>query len=479
MSRLACSLLTRSSRKPLIISSATWVEMSWNRTKTTAMTMQPKLTWRNQKAKGRSRHKLNWIKHVSLCSLAIRVPYCSCRGDGMDDFTIASSNGRVNFDSKFAGYYTARPNVAVHSFILPSIMKVPAATLLLVAVLPALVLAHRNIDARHQARQASAVSSSTSSSKSGTVATPTSSSVSVSTPLTPGVVTATVSNSSTSLLSGAVGPSVSLLSTNPTALPLSSIVAGAPSQVTHPLTSTPVAGTQPTVIPGAPPLPDCAYCLVWLLSPKLMTLILVTLINPANYPALDKRPPLDSPQVLQWIQDVKNTGVNIPNISPNLPGGCPANLAAVANDTGRCWWTCSGCTRPSDITTCPEKMTWGLTYDDGPSPYTSDLLAFLNQAKLKSTFFSIGSRALSFPAILQSQYLDAHQIAGVYYLLFLVPSCLTLMAVHTWSHPSLTTLTNEEIIAELGWGKKVIKDILGVTPNMMRCGINPLSFSQR
>ena len=40
--------------------------------------------------------------------------------------------------------------------------------------------------------------------------------------------------------------------------------------------------------------------------------------------------------------------------------------------------------------------------------------------------------------------------------------------VHTWSHPSLTTLSNEEIIAELGWSRKIIKDILGVTPNMMR-----------
>jgi len=42
------------------------------------------------------------------------------------------------------------------------------------------------------------------------------------------------------------------------------------------------------------------------------------------------------------------------------------------------------------------------------------------------------------------------------------------IAVHTWSHPSLTQLSNEEIIAELGWSKKVIKDVLGVTPNMMR-----------
>jgi peptidoglycan/xylan/chitin deacetylase (PgdA/CDA1 family) len=42
------------------------------------------------------------------------------------------------------------------------------------------------------------------------------------------------------------------------------------------------------------------------------------------------------------------------------------------------------------------------------------------------------------------------------------------IGVHTWSHASLTTLTNEQIIAELGWTKKVIKDTLGVTPNTMR-----------
>lgn len=96
-------------------------------------------------------------------------------------------------------------------------------------------------------------------------------------------------------------------------------------------------------------------------------------------------------------------------------------------------------------------MDWGLTYDDGPSPYTSDLLAYLDEVKLKSTFFVVGSRVISYPEILQAEYMAGHQIA-----------------VHTWSHASLTTLTNEEIIAELGWTKKVIKDVLGVTPNMMR-----------
>jgi len=79
-------------------------------------------------------------------------------------------------------------------------------------------------------------------------------------------------------------------------------------------------------------------------------------------------------------------------------------------------------------------------------------LNFLDQNSLKSTFFVIGSRAVSFPAILQTEYIGQHHIS-----------------VHTWSHSApLTTLTNEQVIAELGWCKKIIKDVLGVTPNTMR-----------
>ncbi|GLB36459.1 putative chitin deacetylase [Lyophyllum shimeji] len=224
----------------------------------------------------------------------------------------------------------------------------------------------------------------------------------------------------------------SLDATNPTAVPLSEIVSTAASSATRPLDTTFTPGSVPTFLPGAPPLPNAA------------------LLSPANYPKLDTPPPIDSPEVQQWIKEVAASGVQIPNIPPNNLGGCPNNTAAAA-DPSRCWWTCGGCTRPADVTDCPAPMTWGLTYDDGPSFYTSDLLNYLDQEKLKSTFFVVGSRVISFPATLQTQYMSQHQIA-----------------VHTWSHPQLTTLTNEQIIAELGWSKKVIKDVLGVTPNMMR-----------
>ena len=146
-------------------------------------------------------------------------------------------------------------------------------------------------------------------------------------------------------------------------------------------------------------------------------------------------------------------------------GTCGGTPGAITD--GRCWWTCGGCSewrvvqrgleltvcvaRATDITVCPDKMTWGLSYDDGPSPFTPLLLDYLNEQKIKTTFFVVGSRVLSRPDMLQSEYGSGHQIS-----------------VHTWSHPYLTKLTNEEIVAELGWTMKVIRDTIGVTPNTMR-----------
>ncbi|EKM60819.1 carbohydrate esterase family 4 protein [Phanerochaete carnosa HHB-10118-sp] len=221
----------------------------------------------------------------------------------------------------------------------------------------------------------------------------------------------------------------SLPSVNPTAIPLSDIVPGTiTTQSTLGATTTFPAGSTPTGIPNAPPMPN------W------------QTLSPANYPALDKTPPTDSPQVQQWIQDVQNSGIAIPDFQPTQPGGCPANLELASNET-LCWWTCTGCTASTDITTCPTKLTWGVTHDDGPSPYTPNLLQYYNQNDLTGTFFCIGSRVISYPAILQEEYMAGNQICA-----------------HTWSHPYMTTLTNEEIIAELGWSIKVIKDVLGVTP---------------
>ncbi|KAF5312597.1 hypothetical protein D9619_003476 [Psilocybe cf. subviscida] len=301
----------------------------------------------------------------------------------------------------------------------------------LLVALPALVAAHGvGMHANH-ARQANTAVSSPPTGPAPTasipgVATGTGAGVGPGQPPATGPATGAAAPPATAT------PSFSLLATNPTAVPLSVIVSDQASSPTLPLASTATPGATPTFLPNGPALPNAA------------------LLLPSNYPALDKVPPIDSPEVQQWIMEVAATGIQIPSFSPTNPGGCPNNTEALADPT-RCWWTCTGCVGKTDITTCPTKMDWGLTYDDGPSFYTSNLLNYLDQESLKSTFFVVGSRVISFPATLQTQFMAGHHIA-----------------VHTWSHPSLTGLSNEQIIAELGWSKKVIKDVLGVTPNMMR-----------
>ncbi|KDQ19200.1 carbohydrate esterase family 4 protein [Botryobasidium botryosum FD-172 SS1] len=211
--------------------------------------------------------------------------------------------------------------------------------------------------------------------------------------------------------------------------PLAQITSGAPTQATEAMFTTFTAGATPP-ISGAPPLPTAS-------------------LDTTRYPALDVVPPTNSAQVQQWLQEIAN--VNIPNLAPTVDGTCATDAAAAADAQARGWWTCGGYTRPDDIVVCVDKHNWGVTFDDGPSPYTPRLLDYLNQQQIKATFFVVGSRVVTRPNMLQTEYMLGHQIS-----------------VHTWSHHALTSLTNEQIVAELGWTRQAIKDVLGVTPTTMR-----------
>lgn len=144
-------------------------------------------------------------------------------------------------------------------------------------------------------------------------------------------------------------------------------------------------------------------------------------------------------------------GFNIPDINPTADGTCLGDPVAASNAASRGWWTCGSYTRSTDIVACPDKLTWGVSFDDGPAPYTPNLLNYLSTQNLLATFFVVGSRCLERPDILREQYMSKHEIS-----------------VHTWSHPHLTALTNAQIVAELGWTRLVIKSAIGVTPTTMR-----------
>jgi len=206
-------------------------------------------------------------------------------------------------------------------------------------------------------------------------------------------------------------------------------------------------GSQPP-LSNAPPLP--AYTIV-----------------PTAWPDLTLTPPTNSPEVQQWMHELD--GHNIPNIPVNPTVGCgdATNAAALAaaGSSGQCWWTCGGCTRDTDITQCKDPFEWGHTYDDGPGFYTNKLLTYMNTLPTngelatgpgvaggsKATFFVVGARVISRPEIVVYEYMNNHEIS-----------------IHTWSHSALTTLTNEQIVAELGWTRKAIRDVIGVTPLTFR-----------
>ncbi len=76
----------------------------------------------------------------------------------------------------------------------------------------------------------------------------------------------------------------------------------------------------------------------------------VATLNPADYPPLDHVPPLDSPEMKEWLSQIDFD--NIPDVSPTGLGGCAnaTNALAVQNggEDGACWWTCGGwCVLPS------------------------------------------------------------------------------------------------------------------------------------
>jgi peptidoglycan/xylan/chitin deacetylase (PgdA/CDA1 family) len=112
------------------------------------------------------------------------------------------------------------------------------------------------------------------------------------------------------------------------------------------------------------------------------------------------------------------------------------------------------------IYACAAKGTVALTYDDGPSNYTSDLLDLLKKYNAKATFFITGNNngkgeiddtTKPWSAVIKRQYADGHQIAS-----------------HTWSHADLSALTSTQRKNEMIKNEMALRNILGFIPTYMR-----------
>ena len=93
-----------------------------------------------------------------------------------------------------------------------------------------------------------------------------------------------------------------------------------------------------------------------------------------------------------------------------------------------------------------------LTIDDGPHPLITPLvLDILRREKVKATFFVVGEKAEEFPGLIREIVREGHEVAN-----------------HTYSHQRFSTLTPEEIYAQIRGCNKIIGQLTGETVRFIR-----------
>ncbi|KAJ5468992.1 hypothetical protein N7475_006744 [Penicillium sp. IBT 31633x] len=115
---------------------------------------------------------------------------------------------------------------------------------------------------------------------------------------------------------------------------------------------------------------------------------------------------------------------------------------------------------PREIRSCAIPGTVALTFDDGPTRYTGDLLDLLDRYDAKATFFitginngkgSIDDLSLPWASLIERMHSSGHQIAS-----------------HTWSHEDLSVVTPSQRLEQIEKNEAALRNILGYFPTYMR-----------
>lgn len=100
---------------------------------------------------------------------------------------------------------------------------------------------------------------------------------------------------------------------------------------------------------------------------------------------------------------------------------------------------------------CRDVKCIALTFDDGPGPYTDELLDILERHQARSTFFVLGSKVASGTTVLKQMRAAGHQIGN-----------------HSWRHPVLPNLSPEAIRNEIISTNQAIQATTGQSPTTLR-----------
>ncbi|VDB90094.1 unnamed protein product [Peniophora sp. CBMAI 1063] len=158
----------------------------------------------------------------------------------------------------------------------------------------------------------------------------------------------------------------------------------------------------------------------------------------------------DSSQMPQEWKDALDAAVKagtIPDLAPstNDPAAGPVYPKGVDPMDPKVCSATYKCRLDTDLWDAPDGQV-GISFDDGPIPESSDVLyQFLQENNIKATHFFIGVNILWG----SKEFMTAYE------------TLQDDIAVHTWTHPYMTTLSNEDVVAQLGWTMEIIHNSTG------------------
>lgn len=99
-----------------------------------------------------------------------------------------------------------------------------------------------------------------------------------------------------------------------------------------------------------------------------------------------------------------------------------------------------------------EEKAVAFTFDDGPNAgYTPQILDIFRESDAKATFYMIGTQMQQNPALVRTVYQEGHEIGN-----------------HTFTHPHLTELPEQDCMHEVVKTENLISDIIGTKPATFR-----------
>jgi peptidoglycan/xylan/chitin deacetylase (PgdA/CDA1 family) len=97
------------------------------------------------------------------------------------------------------------------------------------------------------------------------------------------------------------------------------------------------------------------------------------------------------------------------------------------------------------------KKVIALTFDDGPGPFTPQILSVLERYHVPATFFEIGENVAEYPQLTRMVAAAGYPVED-----------------HTWTHPDLTTIPPSQFPSQIDQTQNEIRSLTGRAPTCVR-----------